>query len=121
MEDSQARDILALTTTVGNLADAQALARGLVVQRLAACVQLEPGVQSVYRWEGKVCEEAEVRLTVKTLPDRRQAIEAFLAEKHPYDLPQVTWVVMSASAAYAAWVAQAVSLTPTTPTRTPAR
>ena len=104
MEDCNDRDILTVTTTVGSSADAKALARALVEQRLAACVQLEPALTSVYRWEGRICEEPELRLTIKTLPDREPALQAFLAEHHPYDLPQFTAVRMQASAEYAAWV-----------------
>lgn len=104
-----AMDILAITTTVATVADAQALARGLVERRLAACVQVEAGLQSCYRWEGKLCDDAEVRVTIKTLPHRRAAIEAFFGEHHPYDTPQFLAVTMQASEAYAKWLAAEVS------------
>lgn len=97
-------DILSLTTTVGNVEDANRLARELVGARLAACVQVEQGLLSHYRWEGRTCEDPEVRLTAKTLPELRAALETFLAEHHPYDLPQVLWHLDEAGAAYAQWV-----------------
>ncbi|TFZ03698.1 divalent-cation tolerance protein CutA [Ramlibacter humi] len=97
-------DILSLTTTVGNLEDANRLARALLAERLAACVQVEQGLLSHYRWEGRSCEDPEVRLTVKTLPRLRAALEAFLAGHHPYDVPQLLWHVDEASPAYADWV-----------------
>jgi periplasmic divalent cation tolerance protein len=106
MEVSLDRDILAVTTTVGKLEDAQALARGLVERRLAACVQVDPGMLSFYRWEGQPCEGAEVRVTIKTLPRQRAALEAFFAEHHPYDVPQFLAVTMQGSAAYAEWARQ---------------
>jgi periplasmic divalent cation tolerance protein len=104
MDDCNDRDILTVTTTVGSRAEGQLLARALVDQRLAACVQLEEALTSFYRWEGRLCEEAEVRLTIKTLPAREPALQAFFAEHHPYDLPQFTALRMQASAEYAAWV-----------------
>lgn len=104
MQDCKEHDILALTTTVGTLEDAQALAVQLVERRLAACVQIEPIALSVYRWEGRVCQEPEVRLSIKTAPEAREPLVAFLAQHHPYELPQVTLSTLAASAAYADWV-----------------
>jgi periplasmic divalent cation tolerance protein len=97
-------DILSLTTTVASLEDARRLARALLEQRLAACVQLDAGVQSHYRWQGALCAEAEVRLTIKTLPALLPHVQAFMAEQHPYEVPQLLWQTMAASPAYADWV-----------------
>lgn len=105
-------EILSLTTTVGNADDARRLAQALIERRLAACVQVEPGVQSHYRWQGRTCAEAEVRLTVKTLRSQLPALQAFFAEHHPYELPQLLWQPMQASAAYAGWVRQEVGPAP---------
>lgn len=110
MEDCKDLDILAVTTTVATRAEAEALARLLLERRLAACVQVEEGLTSFYRWQGKSCEDAEVRLTVKTLPACRQALEALFAEKHPYEVPQFLATRMEASAAYHAWVRAEVSV-----------
>ncbi len=100
--------IASLTTTVPTEAEAQGLARGLVEARLAACVQVEPGLQSHYRWQGRVQADGEVRLTVKTLPAARAAVEAFITRYHPYELPQLLWQELEASSAYGAWVAENV-------------
>lgn len=102
-------DILAVTTTVGSPEQARDLARALVQARLAACVQVDESVHSVYHWEGKLCEDAEVRLTIKTLPERLPALQQFLAERHPYQLPQFLSWCQRASPGYAAWVRQALS------------
>lgn len=102
------RTIASLTTTVPSEDEAQALARGLVEARLAACVQVEPGLQSHYRWQGQVQAAAEVRLTVKTLPQARAAVETFVARYHPYELPQLLWQTLEASPAYADWVHEQV-------------
>ncbi len=109
MADCQETDILSLVTTVGSHADAQRLAQSLIERRLAACVQVEPGLVSHYRWNGADCAEPEVRLTIKTLPQCRPALLAFLSEAHPYQLPQLLWQQLQADAAYAAWVRQAVT------------
>jgi len=95
--------ILSLVTTVGGEDDARRLASALLDQRLAACVQIER-IESHYRWEGALCAEAEWRLTVKSTPDRLPALQAFLAGRHPYELPQVAWQVLEATPAYADWV-----------------
>jgi len=104
MENSQGREILAVTTTVGSPADARQLARAIVQARLAACVQAEEGLTSFYRWQGKDCEEPEVRLTVKTLPGCAEALQALFREQHPYELPQFLALRMQASEAYYDWV-----------------
>jgi periplasmic divalent cation tolerance protein len=104
MQDCKEPDILSVTTTVGSLADATALARAIVAQRLAACVQVEEGVTSFYRWQGRQCEEAEVRLVIKTLPGCEGALQALFARHHPYEVPQFLATPMRASEAYARWV-----------------
>jgi periplasmic divalent cation tolerance protein len=112
MQDCKEPDILAVTTTVGSIEDAHRLARGLVEARLAACVQVDAAITSTYRWEGRLCEEAEVRLVIKTLPACEAALQAFLAAHHPYEVPQFLAQPMRASDAYAAWVRSEVGVTP---------
>jgi periplasmic divalent cation tolerance protein len=96
--------VLSVATTVGSLQAAQGLAREILVARLAACVQIEQGLMSHYRWKGELCEEPEVRLVIKTLPGREPALQALFAKHHPYELPQFTAVPMTASEAYWEWV-----------------
>lgn len=110
MQDCKELDILTVTTTVGSLQDAQRLARQLVHSRLAACVQLDRGLQSFYRWEGELCEEEEVRLVIKTLPQCEPALQALFAQHHPYQVPQFLAVTMRASQAYADWAGAQVQL-----------
>ena len=104
MQDCNDSDILVVTTTVGSMDDARRIARELVERRLAACVQLDAISASFYRWDGKLCEEPEVRLSIKTAPALRTAIEAALEELHPYDVPQFIAQLHGASSAYARWV-----------------
>lgn len=84
-----ANDLLVVVTSLPNLEAATALARALVEANLAACVQMSEGLYSVYRWEGKVCEEQEILLSAKTIAHRWDEICAFIKESHPYDLPEI--------------------------------
>ena len=96
--------ILVVTTTVGSGPTATTLARSMVEQRLAACVQIDPEVISLYRWKGQLCEGRESRLVIKTAPGREPQLRAFLAEHHPYELAQFVAMSVPASAEYAQWV-----------------
>jgi periplasmic divalent cation tolerance protein len=103
MQDCKELDILSVTTTVSSVEDAKALAREILAQRLAACVQIEQGLVSLYRWQGQLCEEPEVRLVIKSLPGCEPALQALFAGHHPYEVPQFLATRMSASAGYAQW------------------
>jgi periplasmic divalent cation tolerance protein len=104
MRDCNDFSVVSVATTVARREDAQRLARGLVTARLAACVQVEEGLVSHYRWQGALCEDAELRLTIKTLEARLEALQAFLAEHHPYEVPQFLVSAVRSSRAYADWV-----------------
>lgn len=104
MEECKEPDILIATTTVGSLADAQLLARAAIEARLAACVQVDAGMTSFYRWEGQLCEEPEVRVTFKTTPTAEPALRELLARRHPYQLPQYLCWKAEASPGYGGWV-----------------
>jgi periplasmic divalent cation tolerance protein len=104
MEHPGDLEILSVTTTVGQRADALALGRAILERRLAACVQIEEGLTSLYRWQGRECEDAEVRLTIKTLPECEAALQALFREKHPYELPQFLGSYLRAAPEYHAWV-----------------
>ena len=84
---------------------AETLARTLVDERLAACVNVVPGVRSFYRWEGAVQEDGELLLVAKTRGERAEALVARVKELHPYELPEVLALpVGSGSADYLQWV-----------------
>jgi periplasmic divalent cation tolerance protein len=103
MQVPEQLDILSVTTTVGSPAAAKVLAREILTQRLAACVQIDEEVTSLYRWQGELREEAEVRLVIKSLPGCEAALQALFARHHPYDVPQFLAVHMSARKAYCDW------------------
>jgi periplasmic divalent cation tolerance protein len=119
MDADPATEVVTVTTTVASRADGETLARAILDARLAACVQLEEGLTSFYRWEGRMCTDPEVRLTIKTLPACLPGLQQLFAQKHPYEVPQFVVVGGQASAAYAAWVRGEV--TPAAPGRTPGR
>jgi periplasmic divalent cation tolerance protein len=82
------------------------IARALVEERLAACVNLVPAVRSIYRWQGRVEDEAEVLLVIKTRAERVDALAARLRALHPYELPElVALPVVAGLAPYLDWVA----------------
>jgi len=81
--------LLVVVTSLPSLEAAKGLARALVEQNLAACVQLTEGSQSIYRWEGKICEEQEVLLAAKTTEPKWLEILSFIKSAHPYELPEI--------------------------------
>lgn len=96
---------LIVLTTVGSHDDAKRLGRTLVEERLAACVNIIEGLQSIYRWQGSIHEEAEFLLIVKTVASRLDALQARVLEIHPYDLPEIVVIEPpSVSAGYMAWL-----------------
>jgi periplasmic divalent cation tolerance protein len=109
MDEIAELEILSVTTTVGSPQDAQRLALALLERRLAACVQIEPGIRSIYRWQGKIQDEPETTLLVKSLPACERALQRFFDEHHPYEVPEFVAARMTASPSYAAWVRSEVS------------
>ena len=84
---------------------ASRLATGLVEKQLAACVNILPGIRSIYRWQGVVSEESEVMLVIKSLASRFEEVEAWLLEHHPYDVPEVLALpAEKVSTNYMAWI-----------------
>jgi len=91
--------------TAGSDAEAARIARELVERRLAACVNVVPGVSSTYRWEGTVRTEAEWLLVVKTRRDRFDDIGKAIRELHSYELPEIVMLdIDRGDAAYLAWI-----------------
>ncbi len=90
---------------------ADRIARALVEDGLAACVNRLPGVVSTYRWEGETRVDAELLLLIKTTRARFEALRTRIVALHPYELPEVIAVdVALGHEPYLAWVAQAMAL-----------
>ena len=104
MKNAQSQYILVLTN-VPDQTFATTLAHAIVENKLAACVNILPGIQSVYRWDGKTEHAAEVSMHIKTLSTRYSALEAYLHEHHPYDVPEIIAVpVVAGLPAYLHWL-----------------
>jgi periplasmic divalent cation tolerance protein len=101
-------DAIFIHTSVGGMDAASALGELLVDAKLAACVQIVPGVKSIYRWKGTVHRDDEVNLIVKAPATNFDAIAALLREHHPYELPEIVAVrIERGSADYLGWIAAA--------------
>ena len=99
-------DICAVLTTAPDGDVAATLARTLVEERLAACVNLIPRVRSIYRWEGEIQDDSEVVLLIKSQRKRSEALAARIKDLHPYELPEVLVLPVSGgSAPYLDWIA----------------
>lgn len=98
-------EFVVVYSTWPDRAAAEAAARGLVDRHLAACVALLPGMVSLYRWQGAIERADEVVMLVKTRAACAAAVEAAIAEIHPYDVPALLVLpVLAVSAAYGAWL-----------------
>lgn len=81
-------------STAPTIADAERIARGLVEARLSACVNIMPGIRSIYRWKDTIEDEGELQLIIKTSDGCVDRLKLWLAEHHPYDVPEL--IVLSA-------------------------
>ena len=93
-------------TQLPDRASAQALARMLVEQRLAACVSVGAPADSLYHWRGEIETAQEVPVAIKTRAGRYAAVEAAIRARHPYELPEILAVpVVDGLARYLDWIA----------------
>ncbi len=75
--------------TAGSNEEARKLAQGLVENKFAFCVNIVPGIESVYHWEGKIHNDAELLMIVKTRQETFDALKNWVVEHHSYDVPEV--------------------------------
>lgn len=102
MKDAEALIVL---TTVPDMETARAVARAAVEKRLAACVHIAPAGTSLYWWEGKIAEEAEHTLIIKTRPDLYDALESGIRAVHPYTVPEILAVpAVKGARSYLDWI-----------------
>ncbi len=104
------RDVVLVLSTAPDNASAETLARALVDERLAACVNVLPAMTSIYRWRGSVEQSAERQLIIKTTREALPALRSRFVELHSYELPEfIVLDVFSGGADYLAWIADQVS------------
>lgn len=103
-------DIHLLYCTCPDAQIAERIAQSLVEARLAACVNIIPGLRSVYRWKGKIESDAECLLLIKTQAFRIAAVTEWVRRLHPYELPEIIAVpVVAGHAPYLDWVRDSTS------------
>lgn len=99
-------DIQLVITNCPDEASANTIALAIVEAKLAACVNILPRVQSIYRWQGAVESATEVPLLIKTTTAAYPALEAAICARHPYEIPEIIALPISAGLpAYLNWVA----------------
>ena len=98
-------DFQIVLCTCADREEAERIAHRLVEQHLAACVNILPGVHSVYRWQGAVESATEVLLLIKTSSARNQEVQSTVASLHSYEVPEfLVLPVLGGSNAYLAWL-----------------
>jgi len=103
-------DCIVILVTAGSETEAETIAWALVEEQLAACVNIVSPLRSIYRWEGKIADDREWLLVIKTGAERFSAIEARVKALHSYQTPEVIAVpIVQGSDAYLQWLAENVS------------
>lgn len=91
--------------TINSAGSATELANSIVASNLAACVNILPGITSVYKWEGKVQSEPELLLMIKTRKDLLESLSSFIKSHHPYSVPEIIAVPIEfGNSEYLAWI-----------------
>ena len=102
-------DKVLVLTTAGSEQEARKIATELVERRLAACANILPRIQSLYRWEGKVESAEEFLLIIKSTKARSADVQAAIRELHSYDLPEcIVLSIEDGSAEYLKWIEESV-------------
>ncbi len=96
-------------TTCGSIEEARHIASALVERQLAACVNIVPQIESVYRWQGEVEAAAEWLLVIKTTQDAFERLREALSKLHSYELPEcIEIAIEDGTAAYLDWIGESV-------------
>ena len=98
-------ELIVVVTSVGTEEQALDVAHALVRSRRAACVNIIPNVHSVYRWKGRVCDDGEMLLVIKTRASQFEAVRETIQRVNTYELPEILgYRVDLASPGFAAWI-----------------
>ncbi|MBI3324231.1 MAG: divalent-cation tolerance protein CutA [Candidatus Omnitrophica bacterium] len=110
MSSNTRADVVVVFLTCPSTKVARRIAQTLIAQRLAACVNILPGVDSVFWWEGKVDRARETLLIIKTTRARFRELQPAVRRSHPYDVPEILALpVAVGSPAYLDWVVASVA------------
>lgn len=105
-----ASETVVALTTLPSPEKAAELARRLVEEGLVACVNVVPGIRSIYRWKGEICDEPEAICVMKTRRERVPALKGRLVSLHPYEVPELVVLdVADGHVPYLQWVAESCS------------
>jgi periplasmic divalent cation tolerance protein len=100
---------IVVVTTVGTEEQAYLIAREIVARRQAACVNIIPGIRTIYRWKGKICKDGELLLLIKTLEEEFEDVAATIRELHSYELPEIlSFGVSRGEQGFLDWIAGSV-------------
>ena len=103
-------DCVVVWTTIGSTADGRGMASILVTERLAACVNVLPEMESFYRWKGQVEDDRERQLVMKTTAARVVALKARVHELHDYEVPEfLVMPIVGGSEAYLNWIRESTA------------
>lgn len=106
----RADDVVVVLVTVPSLEVGERIAAAVVPEHLAACVNILPGLRSIFSWEGRLEDEREVLLLIKTRADRLAPLEARIRAMHPYTVPEfIALPVVAGHQPYLAWVSDSVT------------
>lgn len=98
-----------MVTTVGDEEEGISIAQELIGRRVAACVNVLPGIKSIYRWQGKICRDSELLLMIKTTIEEYDAASAIIQELHSYDVPEIlAFDIAQGDARFLDWIASCV-------------
>lgn len=104
-------DAIVVLTTVATSEEAVQLVRALLERRIIACGTILPGARSLYRWEGKIADEPEVMVMLKTRSARIESLEMAFADLHPYKVPELLALSVEAGTQkYLAWISGETTL-----------
>jgi periplasmic divalent cation tolerance protein len=101
---------IVVVTTAGTQEEANLIAEELVARRHSCCVNILPIQRSVYRWQGKICDDSEYMLIIKTLDSEYAAVEEAIQELHSYDLPEIlAFEIQRGEAGFLTWITSCLS------------
>lgn len=103
--DSKSGEFIIVMITVSSLEDAKKIARRLIEEKVAACVNIIPSILSIYRWNGSITEDNEILLIIKTLRSSYTKLEELVLAIHPYQVPEIIATpIENGAERYMSWV-----------------